>query len=156
VDRFKDLPRLIAAAKSGENAEIEIWRRGARHTVTVTLGRMAEEGARVAGRTDGPGAAARSVGLVLSPLSEEARRRYGLADDLRGVLVVGVDEDGAAARRGLNVGDVIVEVNQTAVEAPGDVIREVERTVAAERKAILLLVNQRGKERFIAIPLKRA
>jgi serine protease Do len=155
VDRFKDLPRLIAAAKSGENAEIAIWRQGARHTVAVTLGRMAEEGARVAGRTVGSGAAARSVGLILSPLSQEARRRYGLADDLRGVLVVGVDEDGAAARRGLNAGDVIVKANEKTVEAPGDVVREVECATAAERKAILLLVHQRGNERFVAIPLKR-
>ncbi|HJO98018.1 MAG TPA: trypsin-like peptidase domain-containing protein, partial [Rhodospirillales bacterium] len=155
VDRFKDLPRLVAAAKSGESAKVAIWRQGERQSVAVTLGRMPEDEARVAGRTDESGAAARSVGLSLSPLSEQARRRYGLSDDVQGVLVVGVDEGGAAARRGLKTGDVIVEANRAAVEVPGDVVREVERAVAAERKAILLLVNQRGDERFIAIPLKR-
>ncbi len=155
VDRFKDLPRLVAAAKSGESAKVAIWRQGERQSVAVTLGRMPEDEARVAGRTDESGAAARSVGLSLSPLSEQVRRRYGLSDDVQGVLVVGVDEGGAAARRGLKTGDVIVEANRAAVEVPGDVVREVERAVAAERKAILLLVNQRGDERFIAIPLKR-
>jgi serine protease Do len=107
----------------------------------------------VADDADGP---ARSVGLALSSLSEEARRRYGLADEVRGVLVVGVDEGGAAARRGLRAGDVIVKANQAAVAAPGDVAREIERAAAAKLKAILLRVNQRGAERFVAIPLKRA
>ena len=156
VERFKDLPRLVAAAKSGESAKIAIWRRGAERTIVATLGHMPEEGAQVAGVEDKADEAARSVGLALSSLSEEARHRYGLADDVRGVLVVGVDEGGAAARRGLKAGDVIVKANQAAVEAPGDVSREVERSVAAKKKVILFLVNQRGDERFVAIPLKHA
>ena len=156
VERFKDLPRLVAAAKSGESAKIAIWRQGTGRTIVATLGHMPEEGAQVAGVEQKADDAARSVGLALSSLSEEARRRYGLADDVRGVLVVGVDEGGAAARRGLKASDVIVKANQAVVEAPGDVVREVKRAVAAERKAILLLVNQRGNERFVAIPLKKA
>ena len=156
VERFKDLPRLVAAAKSGDSAEIAIWRQGVRRTVAVILGRMPGDGTRVAGVAEKADGLARSVGLALSSLSEEARRRYRLADDVRGVLVVGVDEGGAAARRGLRAGDVIVEANQAAVATPGDVAREIERAAAAKRNAILLLVNQRGNERFVAIPLKRA
>ena len=156
VERFKDLPRLVAAAKSGESAKIAIWRQGAGRTIVATLGPMPEEGAQVAGVEQKADDAVRSVGLALSSLSEEARQRYGLADDVRGVLVTGVDEDGAAARRGLKAGDVIVKANQAAVEAPGDVVREVKRAVAAKLKAILFLVNQRGNERFVAIPLKHA
>ena len=70
--------------------------------------------------------------------------------------MVDVERGAAAARKGMRPGDVIVRAGQKTVETPGEVVHEMERAAAAKQKAILLLINQRGTERFVAIPLERA
>ena len=61
------------------------------------------------------------LGLRLSPITEELRGKYQLSQDQKGVVVTDVVTDGTAAGRGLKPGDVIVEVQQEAVNSPGDV-----------------------------------
>ena len=156
VVHFKDLLRLIANAKSGNNAKLDVWRRGSSRTVEATLGRMPTDETQVASEAQGKDGVIHNAGLALSALTDEARRYYGLPEDLRGVLVVGVKDGGAAARKGLRAGDVIERIGQTVVQSPRDVAREMKRAAAAKQKAVLLLVNQHGNERFVAIPLERA
>ena len=58
-----------------------------------------------------------------------------------------------AAKKGLRTGDVIVMVGQQKVAQPDDVVREVEQAVSAKRDAVLLLVERRGDQHFVALSL---
>jgi hypothetical protein len=60
------------------------------------------------------------LGAQVQPMTPELRRYFGAPDDA-GVLVGGVDPDAPAAKV-LRAGDVIVEVEGKAVDAPHDVL----------------------------------
>lgn len=59
------------------------------------------------------------LGVELTPLTPELRAHFGAPAD-RGVLVARVEEESPAARAGLQVGDVIAEIDGEAVESPWD------------------------------------
>ena len=95
------------------------------------------------------------LGLSLSGLTEEMRKRYNIKDTVKGVLVTRVDPNSPAADKRIQPGDVIVEVGQETVSAPADLTRRVEALKKEGRKSVLLLVaNAQGEVRFIALPLE--
>src|SRR4051812_4523747 len=61
------------------------------------------------------------LGIQIMSLTPELREHFGATHD-RGVLVSHVDPDSAAARAGIQVGDVIVDVGGTPVARATDVL----------------------------------
>ena len=101
-----DLPRIVGGTKPGSRVAIELWRKGASRTVTVTVGEIPEE--RVASRARGGSKpaerTANRLGLVLSDLTAEQKR------DLKVEGGALVEEARATVRADLRVGDVITAV----------------------------------------------
>ncbi len=154
VERLKDLPRLVAAAKAGEKAEVRILRDGKERTVKVRVGRMPGEETTAMKSSGSKNSEKARLGVTLAPLTPEYRQRLRLADDAEGVVIVDVDRNGPAAREGLRAGDVIKRVGNKKVTKPEDVIEALENL--AKRKAVLLLISRQGNDRFIAVPLDKA
>ena len=50
-------------------------------------------------------------------------------------------------------GDVIVGINQERVSSVNDVVTKVKRASDNKQKAVLLLIDRKGNERFIPVPL---
>ena len=81
-------------------------------------------------RPDGPGplhlldmlGPRRYIGVQLITLTPELRRHFGVPED-RGVMVSKVLEDTPAARAGVEVGDVLVTADDSAIDTAGDVTR---------------------------------
>ena len=51
---------------------------------------------------------------------------------------------------------MITRVNQETVKGPKDVAEAVEKAKAAQRKTVLLLIERRGTQQFVAVELSRA
>ena len=102
-----ELPRLVAAAKPGSRASVQVWRKGKLRDIPVQIGQMVDEGTVAARPLSGKGGAASSnrLGLVVSDLTAAQRRELELDG---GVLIE--ELRGAAALSGLRTGDVIVAV----------------------------------------------
>ncbi len=62
------------------------------------------------------------LGIMVMSLTPELRRFFGVASD-RGVLIARVEPNSAAARAGIQVGDVLVRVGPQVVHAGDDVIQ---------------------------------
>jgi serine protease Do len=93
------------------------------------------------------------IGLKLSALSDDLRKKYGLDDKIKGVVVEDVDPQSPAAQKGIKPGDVIVEAAQESVSSPDDVSKSIEKVKKSGRKAVLLRVeNGKGDLRFVAVP----
>jgi serine protease Do len=92
--------------------------------------------------------------MKLSSLSEAGRRKYGLAEGVEGVLVVGTDE--SLSEVNLRPGDVITEVGNERVAAPDQVAAKVAEAKEAGRGAVLLRVSRQGTEQFVAVSIKKA
>jgi serine protease Do len=154
VDRLKDLPRLVAAAKAGEKAEVRVLRDGEDRSVKVLVGRM-PRGELVAMKpSDSKPSERARLGVALAPLTAEYKQRLRLPDNAEGVVIVDVEGNSPAAREGLRAGDLIKRVGNRNVTTPEDVMEALQGQ--AERKAVLLLISRQGNDRFIAVTLNKA
>ena len=84
------------------------------------------------------------------------RQQLGLADDVRGVVIVDVAEGSPAAQQGCRQGDIIEQVARRKVSSPADVDRLVEQAASKNPPSVLLLVNRQGNEIFLAVKVGKA
>ena len=160
ITRLRDLPRIIAETKAGQTVKLAVWREGNRKNVDVTIKEMpASDQVAAATGEENPTARvqpARVLGMALAPVSRDAKQRFQLSDDVKGAVVTAVTDGSEAAERGIQAGDVIVRVGDKQVTAPADVTKQVKEASSAKRDAVLLLVNRRGSEQFVALKLEKA
>ncbi len=158
VKASSDLPRIVASTPVGQKVDVVIVRKGEEQTKAVTLGRLEDtdkpQPANV--RQPEPESAIRqALGLNLSGMTDELRRRYSIKDSVKGVVVTRVDPNSNAADKRIQPGEVVVEVGQEAVSTPADVTKRVDALKKEGRKSVLLLVAAAsGDVRFVAIGLE--
>jgi serine protease Do len=151
VDSMRDLPRLVAETHAGTDVNLTVWRDGHEVPLHATVAELKDDQQKVASREEGGGAAEHSFGLALAPLNDEARQRFGVADDTHGVLIVGVQDGSAAARDGLQPGDVVEKIGAEKVTTPAQVKRDIDRQMHAGKKTVLLLINRQGNSLYVAL-----
>ena len=158
VDSMRSLPRLVARAPIDQKVDVEILRKGQKMTLQVTVGRLTEdeEPSRPISATirepDGSGAVV--LGLKLSALTDELRKKYGIAPDVKGAIVDDVDPKSPAAAS-IRAGDVIVQVANEPVSDPQDVAKRIDTVKKTSRKSAMLEVEDgKGSHRFITVPVE--
>jgi serine protease Do len=164
IKESRDLPKLVAATPVGKDVELVVVRSGKEQTKTVKLGRL-EDGEKVASKdggdkekseSGGDGSSQSVLGLELSRLSDALRSRYQIKDTVKGgVVITAVDPRSEAAEKRLQVGEVLLEVNQEAVSDPADVLKKIKTLKGAGKKTALLIVaNGQGDAHFVALPVE--
>ena len=136
IPRFTDLRQQIADAAPGRRVRIELWRHGARRTVSVTLSEDA--GPRLAAHAEAPPDWSDGLGLSLAELS--AAQRLQLGSD--GGLMVR-EATGLARSEGIRAGDIIVAVNDTRLDRVEDFRRKLAATTPGRMVALLVLRDRR-------------
>jgi serine protease Do len=111
----------------------------------------ATTGPNKGGGDTGKGNTASTLGLTLSTINGDLRKRFDLTDDTDGVLITNVANDSAAAEKGIRPGDVVVEAGQDKVNRPEQIKAKVDEARKAGRKSLLLLVKRKDDLRFIAL-----
>ena len=139
------LSARIAQSAPGDKIKLGVWRGQKALDLEATLGRAGEQGAASAadGAGDEAGGSAR-LGLALRPLSRDERQQAQIE---QGLVVEGVQ--GAAARAGLQQGDVVMAINGQ----PVDRIEALQRVLAGKPKSVALLVWRQGERLFVPVPL---
>jgi serine protease Do len=160
VDALHDLTRLVADTRAGTKVDMKIWRDKKNETLSVEIAKQQAE--RIASAGDQPavedgtdGRAVKELGAKLTALTPDIRQQLDIPDAVTGVMITDVDSDGAAAEQGLQSGDIIVQVGQKPVATPADVAAIVDAAVEAKQEAVLLLVNHRGDELFVAVKVSQ-
>jgi serine protease Do len=149
IAQVKELTRKIAAMAPDARAEFVVLRNGEREKLDVRIGKTPSEPGAIRANAASPAA---GLGLTLGELTPEARERFGIADEVQGAVVVGVDPASGAAEKGLRPGDVIVSVGQRKVASLEEAKSEIERQKSAERGSVLLRVVRGGDAIFVAVP----
>ncbi len=162
VHEMRDLPRVVAESPVGKAVDVVIVRKGVEQTVKVTLGRL-EDGEKLASNDDadagkdaeadkGAVKSASVLGMTVGELTEDARRKFGIAADISGVVVSEVAPNSAAAERGIAAGEVITEIGQESVATPKDVLDRIAALKNQGRKnAMLMLASKTGELRFVTV-----
>jgi len=133
IDDSAELPGLVADTAPGKHATMKVWRNGAEQTLGVTVGNMADE--KTASAQDAnPDANSGKLGLLVQQ-SEQ------------GLVVAGAS--GAAARAGVQEGDVILAVNNQPVKS----VEQLRRLVDKAGKHVALLVQREDAKVYVPVDL---
>jgi serine protease Do len=159
------LTRSVAETPVGKTVNVEIMRKGKKQTVKATLGEL--EAAMASAKSDSSqkADAARpkagrnetelaDLGVRIAPLTKELRQKHDIKDDVKGVVVTDVENDGPAAKRDVRVGDVIIEMAQSEIRNTDDAVEMLKALKDAKRKVALLQIQRAGEPRFVPVPLK--
>jgi serine protease Do len=157
IDQMRRLPRIVAETEVGKAVDVKVWRDKKPFTVKVTIAALeeTEEAVATATRTpnDTPKVSIPGVGMAVAALSDRLRSDFGLDEDAKGLVVIGVDAGGPAAEQGIKRGDLIVEVSQEAVTTPDQMAAKVTAARESGKKSILLLIEGDAGLRFVALRL---
>jgi serine protease Do len=159
ISRMRELPLVVAETPIGQTAAVRVWRRNAEITLRVVIGEMpktpetaeTKQTGREGQRLNRQG----SVGLKLAPLTHQHRHRLGVPSGVRGVVVIGIDEDSPLADLDLLPGDVIQSINQRPVTSPEDAIARLQEAAANGRKNVIMLINRHGTDHYLAMSLDK-
>ncbi|MBM3602992.1 MAG: DegQ family serine endoprotease, partial [Alphaproteobacteria bacterium] len=154
ISEMRRLPRLVAETAIGKRVDATVWRKGQEVKTHVVVGELPDKedgeevGQKAYDKNEGlkaPNpAAARVLGMNLVPLTPEARTRFKLDAEAKGVLIESVAPGGAAAERGLQAGDVVIEVAQQEVAMPQQLADKIKEAQDGGKKSVLLLLNRGG------------
>jgi serine protease Do len=144
VQTSADLARLVGSTKPGTTVNVDVWRKGERRTVKVTVGELPERVPATASSQSDETPRNR-VGLALSELTPQQRR--SLQTDY-GLLVRGVA--GPAQRAGIQPGDVILAINDMPVKSASDFEAQLAKNAG---KTAALLIRRGADTLFLPLAL---
>ncbi len=136
-----ELPAIVSSMAPGASAKLQVWRKGAARQIEVEVGKFADE-KMAAG--DVREAAKGRLGVTVRPLTPDEQRRAEIAG---GVVVQSVA--GAAAKAGIQPGDIVVSVNGEAITST----EQLRSLVTKAEKRIAVLVDRGNARIFIPVEL---
>jgi serine protease Do len=137
-----DLPAVVSLSKPGDRVQLEVVRQGRKMELNAQLAAATEKVAKAEARQESA-AASGKLGLAMRPLQEAEKRQSGIKE---GLLVE--DVSGAAARAGVEPGDVVLAINGT----PAKSVEQARSAIAKSDKSVALLI-QRGEDK-IFVPVR--
>ncbi len=160
---MKQLPRLVADTMPDTTGTLTIWRDGKKMTLSVKIAELerAEADGLITGekpkkaddKTNSDGIDIPGTGLKLGIITAQDRDEMELPDGTNGVIILAIKPDSEAAQKGLELGDIIIEINQKKVTDPAEVDRIIRTAKKDGKSSVLLLVDAQGKGdvRFVAL-----
>ncbi len=156
VTKKRDLLLALAAMPVGQEAEMRVWRRGAEIVLRPVIGEMPGIPQIVAAALpEGRGQRKNfNIGLNLAPLTEARRELLEIPPNVRGVIILSIDDESMFLGSSIRPGDVIESINQQSVGSPADVIARLREILARDQKHVLMLINRHGTNRYLATSLE--
>jgi serine protease Do len=152
---MRRLPRIVADTPIDKTVDVLLWRQGREQRVKVKIGELNE--AEVAALPTQPenqapeAAKIEALGMSLAEVTPDLREKFQLDQEAAGVLVIGVAEGSAAAEKGLQPGDVVVEVDQKEVATPQDVEAQISAARKAKQRVVTFLIYRQGDFQWVAL-----
>jgi serine protease Do len=148
VGHTRELQRVVTRSDPGKTAPIRVWRDEGERTLTVRLGEIPEEPIAVGAERAAP----KILGMKVRLLTPDLAWQLDIGSAM-GVVVVAVHPDGPSARAGVRSGDVILEMNHTAIGSLDDFKR-----VASDvgpGGTVTLLLQRRAQKLYVAFEVGR-
>ncbi|MEV4609257.1 DegQ family serine endoprotease [Neorhizobium sp. LMR1-1-1.1] len=151
----RDLSRMVADLVPGSKEELTVWRQGTPKDLRLTIGENSEDQQQASSDEGKSGPAAHkipNIGVGLADITAEVRQALNLPAKEKGAVIASVVPGKPAADAGLQEGDIIVSVNQHAVNSANEAKTAVADAGKAGRKAVLLLIQRGDNQSFVTVP----
>jgi serine protease Do len=158
IDKARQLPRMVAETPADKTVKVTIWRDGKEVTTDVKIAllntdKLASTPA-AAGTPHKDTPTIDAAGMSLAKITPDVRKALELSEDAKGVIVFDIDEDGPAAKQGVQTGDIIASVGTDPVTTPEQIVDKIDQARKAGRKSLLLRIERDGAAQFVAVPLE--
>ena len=159
IREMRDLPRAVAATAVNKAVDVVVLRNGKEQTLRITLGRLedSEKAQQASAKPVAPATPSvtrRLLGLELSQLTDDMRKRFKVRDNIKGIVIVSVEANSPLTDQRVMPGDVISEVTGQAVASPADLQKRIDALKKEGKKsALLLLTNAAGEQRFVPVTI---
>jgi serine protease Do len=151
----RDLSRRVAAKSPGAKVRLQVVREGKERTIDVELAKLPDQvqaslpARQNRGNEEGR-LAQPQLGLTLAPAASVA----GAGGE--GVVITEVQPNGPAAERGMQSGDVILEVAGKKVATPGEVRDAMDAARKDNKSNVLVRMKRENNSRFITLPVEKS
>jgi len=143
VEASNDLPRIVGSTRPGAKTELEVWRKGATRTLSLTVAELQEArgGLRDTPRLQKPAElAANRLGIVVSELSAKQKEDLKLAS---GLVVTEVKPE---ARADVRRGDVLLTLVHKGQHTELKSIEQLNRLLSGmDKNSVITLQVRRGE-----------
>jgi len=167
VREMRNLPRIVAETNIDKDVTVIIWREGKRLTLKANIGELekaeddgllaAHDGKKIddlqSDSEDDNGTLIPEIGLYLTSVNDDLREEFGLDNIIKGMIVIDVDTNSDAVKKGVDVGDVIIAINQKSAASIDIIQKEVKNS---NRNAVLLQINRQSRVQFVAVKLQNS
>ena len=164
VHDMRSLPKIVAETKIGTTVQIIILRNGKKINMNIAVGEL--EKAEQKGllneelqkmhnnqKENKNGTLIESIGIRVLLLDDKIRSQYAINSNTKGLFVTFVDPESDAAKKGLDVGTIIIQINQIKIHLIEDLILEIAYAQDIGRNTILMLVEKDFSKTFIPIKI---
>ncbi|MGC3989977.1 MAG: DegQ family serine endoprotease [Chthoniobacteraceae bacterium] len=148
----KDASRLqlaVGEMSPGTKVTLSILRDGQAKEVGLTLGEKPDKDVADNNSPSEMDHSNALDGITVDDITPEARDRFNIGDDVKGALITDIDENSAGADAGLQVGDVIVEIDRQPVKSADQAIK-LSDSVKKGQKTLLRVITH-GVSRYVAV-----
>lgn len=163
---LRRFPRQVANARVGSTVDVVVWRGGKEVALKLRVGEQEEaekQNASAQKGSDGKKAepdqpivsSVEQLGLTLQKATDQLREKFGLSDQVKGVVITKVAPNSPASEKQLQAGDVILEVDQKPVSSPQEIADIVGKLQQQKKRSVLLFVERQGDPRFAALRLTK-
>ncbi len=159
IDEMRKLPRVVAETKIGKKVEMVVWRKGKEVPIELKVGELPEDkeqpdastGTNGDKDTTPPATKDQVLGMGLIPLTPQLRQQLNIPATVKGLVVDDLDRTGEAAKRGIRPGDVVVDVNQTAIDSAATLKQALAAAKKSGRDFALMRVARGGDMIFVTV-----
>jgi serine protease Do len=153
ADDIAAFRNTVANMMPGTKVELRIFRNGKPQNITVILAERGAGGVAL-GTTPAPGPPPAKVpdvldGVTVAEINPEARKRFNIADDVKGALVTQVNPDSACADADVRAGDVIVDIDGKKVTTADEAVKLSEEVKT--KPSVRLRISRRGATQFVLV-----
>ncbi len=153
-----DLRNIVADAGAGERVSVKVVRKGKTKNLKIKLGKRTEKAlanlqtGQDMGREPNDDQSERFAGMKVVNLTDELSNQYDYQDE-EGVVITSIEEDSSAEKAGLQIGDLIKEIDWEPVANIED-YRTRLNAVAKESKILLHVLHSNGRPEYVTLNIK--
>ena len=157
IGKMKELPRIVAETEVGSKVTVEVWREGSLKKLIVVLGELEiaeNSGEAPSEKTNDSQEIIKELGVTLAAMNSEISSQFDIDENLGKVVIIEVEENGPAFTKDILPGTIIKRADRQDVLDIDDVLNALKAVKERGSKALLLLLSDGKRERFVAINIK--
>ncbi len=148
IDSSRDLTMTVANALVGETVRVKLIRDGEKKMVKVKLGKRPSGDPDTIAQNDGYD----MFGFKLKPMNSDMAGKFGYPQNIKGLVVLDIEQGSQAARTAVRHGDLLMEINRYKVASMKD-YRKTLKTI--NKGSTVNLLFRRGNSHVFVMSFKK-